>query len=267
MGSMGDDGSGIALGQSVGAKVGYMDRAFIGRPISPPESFLCGVVVNTEGRRFVNEDAYQSIFGDILSEQPNGGEAYLILDERQFWRGVKQSFFPGKGMFKMWGAPALLNIFMGGTKRADSLQALAKKCGIDADGLVKTVSEYNSNATSRRSDTHGKSGENVSAITESSFYAVNLSLSNRFGPTFAFTLGGLVPDEDTGLVQADKGGVIKGLYVAGRAGVGLCSKGYVSGLSIADTVFSGRRAGGHAAKNAGERGDVSAAFEPRVVTG
>ena len=34
---------------------------------------------------------------------------------------------------------------------------------------------------------------------------------------------------------------------AGRSAVGICSRQYVSGLSIADCVFSGRRAARHAA--------------------
>ena len=36
---------------------------------------------------------------------------------------------------------------------------------------------------------------------------------------------------------------IPGLYAAGRTAVGVCSNIYVSGLSIADCIFSGRRAG------------------------
>jgi len=74
------------------------------------------------------------------------------------------------------------------------------------------------------------------------YYAVNVSLHNKFAPTFAFTLGGLVVDEDSGLVKRADGSTILGLYAAGRAAVGLCSQSYMSGLSIADTVFSGRRA-------------------------
>ncbi len=60
------------------------------------------------------------------------------------------------------------------------------------------------------------------------------------------TLGGLVVDETTGLVRRADGSVIDGLYAAGRSAVGLCSNSYVSGLSLADCVFSGRRAA-HAA--------------------
>ena len=39
---------------------------------------------------------------------------------------------------------------------------------------------------------------------------------------------------------------MEGLYAAGRTAAG-CSRSYVSGLSLADCVFSGRRAARHAA--------------------
>ena len=55
-------------------------------------------------------------------------------------------------------------------------------------------------------------------------------------------------DERTGQVRRDDGGLIPGLYAAGRNAVGVCSRQYVSGLSIADCVYSGRRAGGAAAR-------------------
>jgi 3-oxo-5alpha-steroid 4-dehydrogenase len=54
-------------------------------------------------------------------------------------------------------------------------------------------------------------------------------------------------DGDTGLVLDGSGTPITGLYAAGRTAVGICSNSYVSGLALADCVFSGRRAGEHAA--------------------
>jgi 3-oxo-5alpha-steroid 4-dehydrogenase len=48
------------------------------------------------------------------------------------------------------------------------------------------------------------------------------------------------------VIRAD-GSDIPGLYAAGRNAVGICSHFYVSGTSIADCVFAGRRAGAHAA--------------------
>ena len=60
------------------------------------------------------------------------------------------------------------------------------------------------------------------------------------------TLGGLKVDEGTGQVLNADGAGVPGLYAAGRNAVGICSNSYVSGLSLADCVFSGRRAGKHA---------------------
>lgn len=247
LGSMGCDGSGIALGQSAGGATGLMDRFFLGRPLAPPEAFIYGVLVNSEGRRFVNEDAYQSMFGDELAEQSRNGRAYLILDAHHFWKGVRQSMFPGKGLFKLWGAPALLNIALGGTRRGSSLAKLALRTGIDAAVLEATLVEYNRLAATGVADPLGKAADKLVPFRKGPYYAINCSLDNKYGPTFAFSLGGLLVDDDSGLVRREDGSLIAGLYAAGRSAVGLCSKGYMTGLAIADTVFSGRRAARHAA--------------------
>jgi 3-oxo-5alpha-steroid 4-dehydrogenase len=55
-------------------------------------------------------------------------------------------------------------------------------------------------------------------------------------------LGGLKVNEATGAVQNEKGNDIAGLYAAGRNAIGVASWNYVSGLSIADCIYSGRRA-------------------------
>jgi 3-oxo-5alpha-steroid 4-dehydrogenase len=85
-------------------------------------------------------------------------------------------------------------------------------------------------------------------IGEGPIYAINMSMSNRHALTKFMTLGGLKVDEDSGAVVRDDGTPIPGLYAAGMAAVGLHSNGYISGLSIADGVFSGRRAGRNAAR-------------------
>ena len=62
------------------------------------------------------------------------------------------------------------------------------------------------------------------------------------------TLGGLRVNESSGQVLDAQGRDIAGLYAAGRTAIGIPSGGYISGLSLADCVFSGRRAGRSAAK-------------------
>jgi 3-oxo-5alpha-steroid 4-dehydrogenase len=257
LGSMGCDGSGIALGVSAGGATDYMDEILLGRSISPPEAYVEALLVNQEGRRFVNEDAYLSVVGDAIARQSDDGRAWLVLDRRLFRQALRQSFFPGKGMFMLYGAPALLNIAAGGTRRGRTLAALARKCGIDAEALERTVADFNAVARQGAADALGKSPAKMRAVEDGPYTAVNVSLDNKFAPTFAFTLGGLVVDEETGAVRRPDGSPIAGLYAAGRAAVGLCSKAYMSGLSIADTVFSGRRAARDATRRLNRRVDAA----------
>jgi 3-oxo-5alpha-steroid 4-dehydrogenase len=49
--------------------------------------------------------------------------------------------------------------------------------------------------------------------------------------------------EESGEVLNQSNVEIPGLYAAGRTAVGICSNIYVSGLSVADCIFSGRRIG------------------------
>jgi 3-oxo-5alpha-steroid 4-dehydrogenase len=79
------------------------------------------------------------------------------------------------------------------------------------------------------------------------FYALDISIGSSTFPLAVLTLGGLVLDETNGQVLDAAGQRIGGLFAAGRAAVGLPSSRYVSGLSLADCVFSGRRAGRAAA--------------------
>jgi 3-oxo-5alpha-steroid 4-dehydrogenase len=77
-----------------------------------------------------------------------------------------------------------------------------------------------------------------------------MSMANRHALTKFMTLGGLKVDEDTGAVVREDGSEIHGLYAAGMTAVGLHSNGYISGLSLGDGVFSGRRAARSAARAA-----------------
>lgn len=244
LGSMGCDGSGIDLGRSIGASVSLMDSVFVGRSIVPPTSFLHGIMVDKDGRRFVNEDAYNGFLGEAIGELPNEGQAWLILDKKVFFTALKQCLLPGKGMY-FYTLPSLLNILLGGTRCATSIENLAKKCGMRAEVLEASI-QINNDSASSGQDPLGKMPENVRKLEHAPFFALNMDLGNKFAVSLLFTLGGLVVDEKSGLVKHQNGNSIKGLYAAGRAAVGLCSKSYLSGMSIADTVFSARRAARHA---------------------
>jgi 3-oxo-5alpha-steroid 4-dehydrogenase len=238
---MGDDGSGIDLGRSAGGETALMDRIFTGRSIVPPTGFIHGILVDRAGRRFINEDAYTGFVGDAIGQLDGDGKAWLILDKTSWRDALKQCLFPGKGLY-IYTLPSLLNMIFGGTRKARSIAGLARKCGLDASALMASIASNNAVARDRQSDPLGKNPDNVRAIEAAPFYAINMDLGNKFAATLCFTLGGLVVDEDSGAVKRRDGTAIPGLYAAGRTAVGLCSKGYLSGMSISDTVFSGRRA-------------------------
>jgi 3-oxo-5alpha-steroid 4-dehydrogenase len=242
LGSMGCDGSGIALGVSAGGYVDLMKNAFVGKTISPPEAYLHGILVNQYGARFINEDAYVSVVGNAIAEQPGDGTAYLVMDSATFWRALWNAVTIGPGMFFFWGLPALLNVFFGQTRRGRTPALLAKKLGIDAAGLKTTMERYNRQAKDGESDDLGKLPSNIRPIDKGPYYALNMSIHNKYGITPVFTLGGLRINEITGQILRRDGSSIKGLYAAGRTAVGMCSAGYMSGMSLADLVFSGRRA-------------------------
>ena len=72
---------------------------------------------------------------------------------------------------------------------------------------------------------------------------MDISINSTMAPLPCLTLGGLVVNEETGEVLDQANNEIPGLYAAGRTAVGICSNIYVSGLSVADCIFSGRRIG------------------------
>ena len=81
LGTIGCDGSGIALAEAVGAQTRHMDRISAWRFINPPLGFARGVLVDGSGRRFVNEALYGAALGEAIVERAQG-RAYLILNER-----------------------------------------------------------------------------------------------------------------------------------------------------------------------------------------
>ena len=58
LGTVGCDGSGIAMGEAVGGQTQAMNRISAWRFINPPLSFAQGILVDAQGKRFVNEALY-----------------------------------------------------------------------------------------------------------------------------------------------------------------------------------------------------------------
>lgn len=238
-GHAGCDGSGIHLGASVGGATEHLDRVSAWRFITPPYSWPRGVAVNAKGERFCNEQVYGATLGHAMVEH-HGGKAWLILDKALRRQSIRECLFGG-----LWAFQALpaLGMMLLGARKAPTLQALAGKIGADPGVLQGTCERYNAAADGRAEDEVGKSPDMRQALRQGPYYALDISIGAPLFPLATITLGGLRVNEADGHVRDEAGRDIPGLYAAGRAAVGIPSSRYMSGLSLADCVFSGRRAG------------------------
>ena len=247
LGTVGDDGTGIRLGLDAGGVTDKMGNVTAWRFLSPPSAFLEGLTVGADGRRIVNEDLYGATHGNVMMRE-FGGTGWAIYDAAT-WRKIKAQIKDQTHVFQRLQIWYLRSI---GHKKAASIEGIAEKNGIDVTGLRKTVDEYNRGIASGAGDPAHKDPALCPSLEHGPFYSINISTdSSLFYPIPGLTLGGLVVDEDAGAVVHRDGGVVPGLYAAGRTAVGVCSNSYVSGLSISDCVFSGRRAGADAVTRVG----------------
>lgn len=243
LGTPGDDGSGIALGVAAGGMTDKMGNVTAWRFLSPPSAFLEGLTVGRDGRRIANEDLYGATHGNVMMRE-FGGAGWAIYDAPT-WRKVKDQIREQTQLFQRL---QLIYLFTLGHKKASTIEDIAVKNGIDPSGLRRTVDEYNHGIRSGAGDPAHKEPDLCPPLVTAPFYSINISAdSSMFYPIPGLTLGGLLVDERTGEVAHRDGGTVAGLYAAGRNAIGICSNSYVSGLSIADCIFSGRRAGAHAA--------------------
>jgi len=255
LGTAADNGSGILLGTSVGGKTDRLSRISAWRFINPPEAFARGMLVDDNGERYINEFMYGAAIGEAMVEE-HDGVAILVIDSKLRALAREQSRRGQAQWFQR--APALLNLWFN-SKEADTIEGLARSIGMPPERLRKTLDDYNAAARGEHADRFGKTQSRMEEMSSGPYFAIDCSIDSKRFPCPTLTLGGLVVDERTGQVKSQDGGVIPGLYAAGRTAVGVCSRQYVSGLSIADCVYSGRRAGKAAA-----RGVVYASRGPSI---
>lgn len=259
LGTLGDDGSGITLAQGIGAQTRYMDICGASRFIIPPASFAKGVLVDRTGERICDEGMYAATLSRHIAA--HGGRAWLIVDggiREQVIRDIKGStplrgrrimdLLSGKDsnvLFPKVFGPINLHL---NRVMAPTIDELAERCKIPASTLHATLERYNTDARNDEPDEMGKPADLVTPLERAPWTAVRCDLDSLMFVAPMITLGGLEVDSTTQGVQRADGSVIPGLYAAGRAAVGIPSRSYVSGLSLADCVFAGRKAGRSAAR-------------------
>ena len=224
LGTDGDDGRCIRMAQAAGAGVLHMEAAEAAYGL--PELYQGGILVNSRGQRFVNEDAYFGRIGQAVMFNQEG-RAYAIIDD-----AVNE------------GLSDIGRFYPAGWVGA-SARELGEELGMPEGMLEATVEYYNLHAVGGRDPLFHKSERWLRPL-EPPLGAIELGEA----AFMAFTLGGLHTDVHARVVDVG-GEAIPGLYAAGRTTSGIPGWGYCSGMSLGDGTFFGRQAGRHLAHSSG----------------
>jgi 3-oxo-5alpha-steroid 4-dehydrogenase len=233
----GEDGSGIRMAQAVGAAVRHMSAGQVAITLIPAMAAR-GMVVNGQGQRFINEDCYPGRIGQAALFR-QGLDCWVILDEKGY-EEVPEN--------ERWGVrPHFV---------AATVAELEAEIGMPVGTLQKTVELYNEHAARGEDPLFHKRPQFVRPL-EAPYAAIDPKRCFR-GPqdppgsgAAVFTLGGLQTTVDGHVLDLD-GRPIPGLLAAGRSTSGLAAWGYVSGTSLGDGTYFGRRAGRTAAGSPSE---------------
>lgn len=181
--------------------------------------------VNTEGKRFMNEDTWiQAKSIRILTQPGNVDYAFSIFDSKyldelkdqieiaggQFWDDMVRI-----GPWKPDTTKKTVEdaIKSGNGFRADTLEELADLIGVDKTNFINTVNKYNEMARAGEDTEFHKRKELLTTIEKPPFYAL------KFGPAMLVIPGGLEISENYEVVDDNKK-PIPGLYAIGNVAGG-----------------------------------------------
>jgi len=221
----GNTGSGLLMAKEAGAKTADIFHA-IGWQVSPlnlPET----VLVNREGHRFIDENAFYSLKAEAMIKA--GGTVYQIFDSP--WlagqnEDTQAAVADAAAEGELW--------------KADTLQELGNAAGIDGESLAESMDEFSAMAEAGEDTQFFRAGDTLVPVAEGPFYAMPINLSHLG------TIGGVAINNKAQVVDAyDQ--AIPGLYAAGSVTGGLIGEVYPgSGTAIATLFATARIAAEHA---------------------
>ncbi len=230
---VGSTGDGLSMALAVGADVSGHGGVIGFRAVEGEAAYTTAVSslmwmpwlnVNLDGERFANEAIDYMLFYEELVKQRDG-LTYRIFDQNTYLPALDEAVEKGSAFV------------------ADTLEELAELAGIDADGLVATVENYNAMIAAGEDTEFGKNITGHQPINAPKFYAVKIV------PAVLGTLSGIKVDIDTHVLDK-QGNPIVGLFAAGEVANGdLYYRVYPgSGASISMSFVFGRVAGTKAAE-------------------
>jgi fumarate reductase flavoprotein subunit len=188
--------------------------------------------VNEGGQRFIREDvlSHDAVEEGILKQK--GNRAWVVFDQQGI-ENAPQILTPQRWTFDEYLETFNDHDFF---VKADTIEDLAKRAGVDATGLENTILAYNKGQATKN-DPLGR--EYLPApISKPPYYAI-LTHSWSF-----ISFGGVAVDDELRVIRQDKTPV-KGLYAAGEViGAGqTMGKSHCGGMCVTPALTFGRLLG------------------------
>lgn len=235
-GHEGSQGTGIALARQLGAALGdmgaYQGYAMLTEPqgitVPPGVPVEGGILVNVEGRRFVDE--VEDIAGMVrpVLAQP-GDHVWVIFDERI---EAANAYIPETQQLMALNA----------MRKADSIEELAAQTDLPADALAATLAEAAAAQASSKPDAFGR-------VWGSDLPPAPPYRALKVVGAIYHTQGGLQIDASARVLRPD-GSPLPNLFAGGgaaRSVSGPAHWGYLPAMGLATAVTFGRLAGQSAA--------------------
>ena len=247
----------VALGHDVGAFVDD-DKFFCNLfgPVHHPFSFnlfkaCCQpeiIDVGLDGKRFYNEEHFTN-GGDAILRQPMR-YCWTIMDSKTMDTIAKRLVNDREPIpeDEFWGDvdEEVRNGFP--VKKADTLEELAEKCGVDKARFLETIRRYNGFCAAGRDEDFGKT-RGLSTVEEGPFYAVycKTATDGAFGGVRINGRGEVYNESQTG--------VIPGLFAGGDNAAGWAYNAHQAGdhrMMITNEIHWAQISGFMAGTAAGE---------------
>jgi fumarate reductase flavoprotein subunit len=205
----------VPLGESAGAYLDY-DSFFVNLfgPVHHPFSFVLfqyclqpdSIKVNLDGKRFFNDSNFAD--GAAYIHQQPGRVAWSIYDNDMMENLAQRMAAQRGGAFADYKKELDAEIALDTPcKKADTLEDLAKQCGIAVEPFLETIRRYNEFCKNGVDEDFGR--KPLIPIQNGPFYAIY----GKMATDGAF--GGMLINGKTEVYKADKSGVIPGLYATG----------------------------------------------------
>ncbi|NPV91349.1 MAG: FAD-dependent oxidoreductase [Firmicutes bacterium] len=261
-GTPGHTGDGIKMAQKVGAtsrgwgifsKIGLTLEGYsVHSHINSAAAMEPSLWINKSGMRYVNEDVifHYTRAANAVEQQP---KTFSVMDSDLINKMINEGCYNGFGAYVLPGTKLTdlsgelqkaleknaANVF-----KADTLEELADKIGVDRATFLATINQYNDYCAKGADPDYGKDPKYLNPVKTGPFYAFHIKILNLN------SMGGIKVNLKNEVLNKDLQ-PIKGLYAAGMDCDGFTGDTYglnIPGSCQGISVFTGRNSGMNSVK-------------------